>query len=232
MRFLRGFGLEHRWHLNELEPGVRDRVAGLDEPVSWEDWPNVVERSRPRPRRIWRPAALGVTVAIAGSAVALLVSSIVAFGGGHGSSGTRPAFSSFALGAPPLGPGAIASETRLVATTQLRDGSHLLYVSPTRQGGFCYAWTRAGGGCGQPQTNPLSITWGRSRLIGTILSTQVSLIKIRFTDGTSAVPRIAWVSAPINAGFFLYEIPTGKTVADVYGFGRGGTRHQVTWFSV
>jgi hypothetical protein len=37
---------EERQNLEELEPQLRRRIAALDEPVRWDDWNDVVHRSR------------------------------------------------------------------------------------------------------------------------------------------------------------------------------------------
>ena len=59
-------------------------------------------------------------------------------------------------GAPPgLSPDAIAAQTRVITTVELGGSSHTLYVSPTTEGGFCYEWTGAAGGCDQFGTTPL-----------------------------------------------------------------------------
>jgi hypothetical protein len=226
--------LESRGSLAELEPGVRDRVLALDEPVAWDDWSDVVRRSRRTLsplRRLGGVRALAAipvaiaAIAIAGPAFGLRLSSIIDFG----SSGSAPApmrhvFSEFDLSAPAeLAPGAIASQTRVITSVQMSDGSHTLYVSPTKQGGFCFEWTGGSGFCDQLGTTPLGIVWESDRVVGTAASAYVSSVKIEFRDGTSAEPSITWISAPINAGFFLYDIPAGKTVTEIDGYGADGT---------
>ncbi len=214
----------------ELEPELRDRILKLDEPVAWDDWSDVLTRSRSSMSRFRRlgavrvlaaAAALAVAVAIAGPAFGLRLSSIIDFG----SSGSAPApvlhdFSELDLGAPPgLAPGAVASQTRVI----MSDGAHTLYVSPTKQGGFCYEWTGASGGCDHLGTTPVGITWGSGQIVGTVASAYVSSVKIEFTDGTSVEPDITWISEPINNGFFRFDIPPGKTVAEVDGYNSAGT---------
>ena len=128
------------------------------------------------------------------------------------------------MGAPAeLAPGAIVSQTRVITSVKMSDGTHTLYVSPTKQGGFCFEWTGAAGGCQQFGPSPVGITWGGNQIVGTAGSAYVSSVKIKFTDGTSAEPSITWISVPINAGFFLYDIPAGKTAAEVDGYDAGGT---------
>ena len=57
---------------------------------------------------------------------------------------------------------------------------------------------------GYPQNGvPLWVT-------GSAISPTVSDVVIRFSDGSSVHPHIVWVSAPINAGFFAYDIPNDQ----------------------
>jgi hypothetical protein len=46
-----------------------------------------------------------------------------------------------------------------------------------------------------------------------VLSPSVSDVAIRFSDGSSIHPTITWVSAPINAGFFAYDVPQDQQSA-------------------
>jgi hypothetical protein len=68
-------------------------------------------------------------------------------------SGTAPlevkrSFFDLSLGAPPgMAPDAIASQARRVAVFRANGKQHILYVAPTRKGGFCEQFTDAFGGC-------------------------------------------------------------------------------------
>lgn len=44
-------------------------------------------------------------------------------------------------------------------------------------------------------------------LTGEVASPTVASVVIRFSDGTTAQPEITFVSDPINAGFFAYQVP-------------------------
>jgi hypothetical protein len=44
-------------------------------------------------------------------------------------------------------------------------------------------------------------------------SPTVTNVVIHFSDGTTVQPEVAWVSAPINAGFFAYQVPNDKQSA-------------------
>lgn len=47
-------------------------------------------------------------------------------------------------------------------------------------------------------------------VVGSAISPTVSDVVIRFSDGSSVRPHIVWVSAPINAGFFAYDVPSER----------------------
>jgi hypothetical protein len=141
-------------------------------------------------------------------------------------------FESLAEGAPAgMDPGAVPGEARKVTTVVLDDGPHTLWVAPTRSGGFCVNWTKAGGGCDRLGTVPLSVSWSArgptrvdssgvpdvtptsfTRLSGHVSADYAEAVEIRFVDGDVVRPDVTWVSEPINAGFFIYEIPEARRV--------------------
>ena len=208
-----------RRHVDELDPELRDRILALDEPVSREDWADVLvraKRSRVSGRRL---GAFVVLVAAAlGAAVfsgPWLSSLSLYHSSGRALAAASDDFFKYKLGEPPIAPEAIPSETRVITSRRLSDGDHTLYVSPAKNGGFCYRWTGSASGCDKLTNAPFSVDWGKRQVIGTILSRRISSVKIKFTNGSTAKPLISWISAPINAGFFLYNIPAGKTVLEI-----------------
>jgi hypothetical protein len=152
-------------------------------------------------------------------------------------------FESLAEGAPPgMDPGAIPGETRKVT---LADGI-VLWVAPTKHGGFCTFGTRSGG-CDKLGTFPLGISWGASGPIhwrdvrrmsplpmtafdvleGNANSRYVDTVEIRFADGEVDRPALTWVSEPIHQGFFLYRVPpehrrAGHEIESVVGLDAEG----------
>jgi hypothetical protein len=232
--------MSDRHSLDEFDPDIRDRLLALEEHVPLADWQDVVRRSHQFTSR--RLFATGSLVRVAAAVLLLAAGAVAARGlspvGGH-TSATRAAaaaqplrsLTDFALGAPPIAPEAIASQTRLIASVTLRrDGVHRLYLAPTQQGGFCYEWTAGPRGCGT-KGSPLDVTWGSGRVVGTA-SSAVSSVEVKFTDGSSAKPKVFWVSTPIDTGFFLYEIPAGKTVYQVVANNARGQLACATWYSV
>lgn len=136
-------------------------------------------------------------------------------------------FASLGVGAPPgMDPGVIAGQARKVATFHASDGAHTLWVAPTKQGGMCFEWTKGGGGCEKLGAAPLSVTWlarpfrlregqrfqgpppeALTRIDGFIHAKYADAVEIRFQDGQVARPSLVWVSPPIDAGFFFYDVP-------------------------
>lgn len=133
-------------------------------------------------------------------------------------------FASLSEGAPPgMDPGAIPGEARKVTLP----GGHILWVAPTRHGGFCTQGI-VGGGCDKLGTVPLGVSWGASsvsleeikrtpvatgifdRIDGFVNAEYADSVEIRFADGEIYRPELVWISEPIGAGFFLYEVPADR----------------------
>jgi hypothetical protein len=99
-------------------------------------------------------------------------------------------------------------------------GRKTLWVAPTRNGGFCTT-----GGCDRDRRTPfystLAIAGPTSRnsapmpgsphvhvfFEGDTLIHGAARVAVRFEDGSSERTPLVWVSRPIDAGFFLYELP-------------------------
>lgn len=130
-------------------------------------------------------------------------------------------FASLDVGAPTgMAPGVISTETRRVAAVELSDGIHVLWVAPTKAGGFCAAWSEAVGGCQAGAVAPLGVSHGTLRpglsfVSGEVDAEYVHRVEVILDDGSKVEPRIFWVSEPIGAGFFLYEAPEGREVVRV-----------------
>lgn len=166
-------------------------------------------------------------------------------------------FWSLNLGAPPgMSPRAVAGETRMVGRFAFGGATHTLWVAPAKNGGFCALWIPGGGGgcstSGQPVStgavlvfphdadHPARTATRRSQvplldrvgvpawITGAALGVAVHDIVIRFSDGSVVHPQVVWVSAPINAGFFAYEVPADEQsrtdhVTAVEAYDRAGT---------
>jgi hypothetical protein len=129
------------------------------------------------------------------------------------------------MGAPPtMNPQVIPNQTRrVIFDTGQRKRE--LFVTPTRRGGFCYTFKGSYGGCQRnggaaDRTPPLTLTYTagakpgepfRVLLVGgTVLDARVTRVTIEFNDGSETDVRFVWISAPIHAGFFAYDLPRDR----------------------
>jgi hypothetical protein len=147
----------------------------------------------------------------------------------------RRDFFDLSLYAPPgMGPQAIAARTRKVGVFQIRGRARVLYVAPTKNGGYCWMFTDTFGGCniwrkrGSISPYLLGLTWqgspdradpqGRptddkhqyATLVGgDILAPNAHTLQVEYEDGSKTPIPFTFVSKPIAAGFFLWAIPSG-----------------------
>lgn len=204
-----------RHHLDELEPELRQRIGALDEPVAHPNWSQVVERARRSPSR---HRQVGLLAAGCAAALAVFVLLLTTNGGAHLSSGPKRAYATGGAGITPHEPGRPSSreatlDGRVVLRLTPAGSPNAVYVTVTRGGGVCFEWSDARH-C-ESRLGPLSVLLENGRLVGDVSPASISWVVIKFTDGTSVQPTISWVLAPVQAGFFLYNIPTGKHVEEV-----------------
>lgn len=130
--------------------------------------------------------------------------------------------------APPgMDPHVLAGEARRVATFENGRHRYVLYVAPTKTGGFCESFTNLFGGCRQIRTlppgppdagpgevDPFAVgvfgdmsSQGARVIGGDLLLPPGTSLSVEFADGTSAKIPVVFVSPPIDAGFFLYPVP-------------------------
>jgi hypothetical protein len=132
------------------------------------------------------------------------------------------------LGAPlQFSPQIKAAQTRVAATFAIAGHPRKLWVAPTRPGGYCYTFELDVGGCRQTQADrsiggkgQFGVTWqGGSRKLGVnesivtrvggdITAPAAAKITATYADGSSGDIPFVWVSSPIAAGFYSYDIPT------------------------
>jgi hypothetical protein len=221
---------------DRLEPLFAAELAALEAAAGEPDWTDVRRKARRlAARRLVLRAGTAAAVAVlavvvATPALGLRGQLVHLFANGE----PAPAhvvtdFSQLDVGAPAgMAPGVIAGEARDVMEVPLSTGKNaVLWVAPTRSGGFCSFLSTSGqgsgggGGCDRDRLGRfgpgLSIP-GPISPEGTVLeppividgrtfAPQAAQVEIRYEDGDLAHTPVVWVSAPIDAGFFVYEVP-------------------------
>jgi hypothetical protein len=219
---------------HELEPELRDRLLSLDEPVARPDWRDVRSRSgevQPRPRRRTAArAALSAAIFCAAAvavapAMGIRLGNVVDFWAAPAAPrSAQSAFTRDALWTRGLPHGLELSKTRRIAVDAFRGESVRLFVAPLARGGFCYEWaTTTGssrswidelGGCSF-QSDPLTLGYDDTRVSIVADPADVDGVSVTLSNGKVVEPSLRWVSAPVSAGFLLYQPPSGVHVAEV-----------------
>jgi hypothetical protein len=200
-------------------------LAGWDEQPDWSD---VVARSaayRPRLRpSLLLAAGLAVAVLLAGPALGLRSPLVRLFSERKAAPvQVERSFRALDRGAPFKW--RFAAVARKVLDVPTPDGNVVLWAAPVNAGGFCIAVTTAvltgevswcnGDRSGKLDIWPYSATeagekpvGGPFMLVGYALDRKAASVQIRFDDGgrQREVP-LTWVSAPIDAGFFVLWTP-------------------------
>jgi hypothetical protein len=140
-------------------------------------------------------------------------------------------------GAPKITP---VGQAREVMRVSIDGESRPIWVVPTAEGGFCMRMHFMGtcripghsdgvpfGGGGL--NNPGGEGW--SVLAGLVLDPRVEEVVLVYQDGERAVLPYVWVSPPIDAGFYAYEVPDehrerGRLTAVVLGLDEEGAPAQ------
>ena len=154
----------------------------------------------------------------------------------------RKQFEDLALGAPPgQDPQAIPAAMRRAGTFKLGGRNRALWLGPTRRGGFCYSLEGSGGGCLRNEPFPsgrIALTYQASSkpgepveagpLQGWVLNRDAARITITFEDNTKVDVPFTYISAPIDAGVFVYDVPAANRLEphrprDVVVLDRAGT---------
>lgn len=184
------------------------------------DWNEV----RRRARRARRRRRASVLLALVG-AVAVVVASAYAFGHPIVDFGTAPKgppkvvddFGSLEVGAPAgMAPGVLPEEARRITAVRVDGKEHVLWVAPTKQGGFCEAWSQFVGGCRADRHDQfakhIDISGNQDVFAGSFFQESGSRLELEYADGTTAEIPFVWVTAPIDAGFYLYRVPDAHRI--------------------
>ena len=212
-----------------FETVLAKRFAALADPIDDSDWADVrgrAETSRPHRRGVWvalAAALAAVAILLVGPALGLPGKVIRLFESGEPApERVEKDFASLDTAAPEgMAPGVIRGQTRKVTTVRLSSGHEVaLWVAPTRREGFCTNWEELFGGCMADRAEYLERglllgvtvaepgSTGPYLLGGEILTESgAASLEVRYRDGERADIPLVWVSEPINAGFFLFEVP-------------------------
>jgi hypothetical protein len=222
--------------VHELEPELRDRLLSLDEPVARPDWRDVLSRvgsARPSSSRRARVVRVALVAAVACVAAAVVAPAMgLRFGGivdfWAAPPAPRAADTTFAANGLQLPPsflrGLQVRDARRVAVEAFRGDTERLFVAPRTGGGFCYEWATqirgTGvwadelGGCGV-SAKPMGVAFDDTRFSVVARRALVDRVLFRLDDGRVVQPTVHWVSAPVSAGFVLYQPPAHVHVAEV-----------------
>jgi hypothetical protein len=201
----------------DAEAQLSERFGALVKPLE-PDWLDVRRRARrPRLRRFLLPLAAVVFVLVVGSAFAVY-RDVVDFG--EAEPAPEPIMLDFnrmsvraTIG---LGPRVIPGTARKVTETTVDGRRESLYVAPTRDGGFCWRWGTHGS-CGRIQRDQSDLGAGWLErdnapwiLTGHILNPEIESLELAYEDGEHVEIRPVWVSPPIDAGFYVHEVPRDR----------------------
>jgi hypothetical protein len=191
--------------------GLSDRVLALRAEAA-----RPARKARPRPL-VWvlAAAALLAAVTVAGPAWGLVRGVLPFRGQPRAPQSVQLVFSELNIGFPAgMSPHAVSGETRDVGRFDFGGSTRTLWVAPAKNGGFCSLWLpEGGGGCstsGKPLSTGALLRGGVPEWINGDAAGPTVAVIIHFSDGSTVQPRIVWVSAPIRAGFFAYDVPAGE----------------------
>jgi hypothetical protein len=202
---------------------LAERFAALTNPLDDSDWLDVRRRARTVSRRwLLIPLAATIAVVVVGSAFAIY-RELVDFGSAEPAperiqrdfdflrAHTAEAGSKF--GGPRITPEGPARE---VMRVNIDGEARPLWVVPTREGGFCYRLHFLGS-CLTPenkQERSIGVGGLATRdgagfqwLAGNVSADAVQEIELIYRDGERVRLPFVWVSPPINAGFYAYDVP-------------------------
>lgn len=221
---------------DRLQPLFDERLATLEATAGVPDWADVRRKAgrlaaRRRALRLGSAGAIALaTVVAATPALGLRGHFIHLFASGKPAPGrVVEDFAQLDVGAPAgMAPGVIAGEAREVMKVPLSTGkTAVMRVAPTRTGGFCLDLSTTGpgaegsGGCDRDRLGrfspglsipgPISPTGEVLEppvvLDGSTLIPSALKVAVRYQDGDVGTAPVVWVSGPIDAGFFIYEVP-------------------------
>jgi hypothetical protein len=206
-----------------FEAMLEERFTAFADGDWRQDWPDVVARAvarEPRSRRVVVAAALVAVVAlVAAPALALRGHLVHLFSTGEQAPvPVAQSFASLERGVPFRW--RFAAAARKVADVATPDGHVVVWAAPVHAGGFCIALgmgDRSGAvstcnGDRSERLGPWPFSWSKPAhelaggpfvLVGYALDRRAASVRIGLDDGEHVDAPLTWVSAPIDAGFFV-----------------------------
>jgi hypothetical protein len=192
----------------------RDEIlsAGPDD----GDWVDVIRRASQARRRqgIYGAALLTALVVVGVASAYALGHPIVDFNTAEkGSTKVVNDFGSMEVGAPEnMAPGVLPEQARRIPGLYVDGKSYNLWVAPTKQGGFCttegcIADRRTLAGHIGVSTSGNKTGTGVSQISGEFIEDGGERLELTYADGSHSDVPFVWVTAPIDAGFFVFGIP-------------------------
>jgi len=184
------------------------------------DWDDVLRRTRRHRASRWslQVVAIGALVVVGIASAYALGHPVVDFGKAR-HAGLRQVneFGSMQVAAPRgMAPGVLPHETRAITSLRIDGKVHTLYVAPTKKGGFCYEWSRLGGGCRANRHDRFAShvdpggfggAHGLTVLQGSFFQANGTRLTVTYADHATEDVPFTWVTAPIDAAFYLFRIP-------------------------
>ena len=220
---------------DDLQALFAARLAALERSAGPSDWSDVRRKAgrlaaRRLALRLGSGAAVALLAVVAATPALGLRGHLV-----HLFTSGKPAptrviedFAQLDIAAPAgMAPGVIADEAREVMEVPLSTGENAVMIAaPTRSGGFCLELSTngpargGGGGCDRdrlgrfspglsiPEMSPDGAIERAPVVIdGSTLVASAAKVAIVYQDGQVGNAPVVWVSKPIDAGFFVYEVP-------------------------
>jgi hypothetical protein len=214
----------------------RTRAAILSAGPNDGNWTDVIRRAKRARRRqgIYGAVLLTALVVVGVASAYALGHPIVDFNTAEkGSTKVVNDFGELEVSAPEnMTPGLLPDQARKIPGLYLDGKPYAFYVAPTKSGGFCSTI----GGCVGVNDRPemkdrilggLEASKSSERLHGVFIEKNADRLVLSYADGTSDDVPFVWVTEPIEAGFFVLDIPeahqtsanrpTGLTLYDSRG---------------
>ena len=214
---------------------LAERLALLVDAPAAPDWGDVTRRvRRARRRRTLTTTLVVIAAAVVAAPVALGLHRLVVdfLSAEPAPERVQLTFARLDLGAPKgMATGVIPMQTRKVPVRSADGSETFVWVAPTRRGGFCVAWQHGTGGCRARMGGGVGASFSGSgdengvtirQVTGATTRTEAERLELRFADGTALELPITWVSPPIDAGFYAYDIPIGRKPRELVLHADGG----------